>query len=303
MEKIVVPEDLILIAQAEIGYVEKASNNDLDKKTKNRGSHNYTKYARDMEKLGIYSVQGQPWCACFINWCFLQACKKVYEKSQYVQKAKELLNGFSAYTPTCAQFYKNMGAWIAAGEKPKEGDQIFFCNAQGIFHTGLVYQVSSERVYTIEGNTSSAKNVVANGGCVREKSYSLSYAYIAGYGRPRYQKEEDKRSSWNRKIKMLQEALCVEYNKSLIVDGIAGKQTLAATPTLNKKIRATKSKTVKAVQTLLADRGYPCAIDGDFYLEMEQQVKVFQKEKVGISPDGELTAQKQSWRVLLKMEG
>jgi hypothetical protein len=28
--------------------------------------------------------------------------------------------------------------------------------------------------------------VVANGGCVREKSYSRSYAKIAGYGRPDY---------------------------------------------------------------------------------------------------------------------
>ena len=44
--------------------------------------------------------------------------------------------------------------------------------------------VDVSKVYTIEGNTSSVAGVVANGGCVREKSYSLSYDRIYGYGRP-----------------------------------------------------------------------------------------------------------------------
>ena len=41
-------------------------------------------------------------------------------------------------------------------------------------------------MYTIEGNTSSAAGMVANGGCVRDKSYSLTYNRIGGYGRPNY---------------------------------------------------------------------------------------------------------------------
>jgi hypothetical protein len=53
-------------------------------------------------------------------------------------------------------------------------------------HTGLVEKVEGDRVYTIEGNTSSLAGVVANGGCVRNKSYSLSYDRIGGYGRPNY---------------------------------------------------------------------------------------------------------------------
>ncbi len=61
-------------------------------------------------------------------------------------------------------------------------------------HTGLVIAVDSKRVYTIEGNTSSAKGVVPNGGAVREKSYLLTYSRIGGYGRPKYElikQEED----------------------------------------------------------------------------------------------------------------
>ena len=43
---------------------------------------------------------------------------------------------------------------------------------------------------TIEGNTSSASGVVANGGSVATKSYDLGYSRIMGYGRPPYEKYE-----------------------------------------------------------------------------------------------------------------
>ena len=35
---------VIFIAENEVGYLEKASNNKLDSKTKNAGNANYTKY-------------------------------------------------------------------------------------------------------------------------------------------------------------------------------------------------------------------------------------------------------------------
>ena len=71
-------------------------------------------------------------------------------------------------------------------KNPQPGDQIFFTNDSGktMYHTGIVEKVAGGRVYTIEGNTSSLPGVVENGGCVRDKSYSLSYAKIGGYGRP-----------------------------------------------------------------------------------------------------------------------
>ena len=42
---------LISVAEAEIGYLEKASNASLDSKTDNVGKANFTKYARDLDAI------------------------------------------------------------------------------------------------------------------------------------------------------------------------------------------------------------------------------------------------------------
>lgn len=168
---------LLNIALNEVGYLEKRSPSQLDSKTSNAGTGNYTKYARDMMKYNtaIY-VNGYAWCDTFVDWCLVQAFGAA--------NAKKLIHDWSAYTPTSAGFYKNKGRWH---KSPQRGDQIFFKNAKGIIcHTGLVYDVDSKYVYTVEGNTSSASGVVANGGAVAKKKYSLTYSLIAGYGRPDY---------------------------------------------------------------------------------------------------------------------
>ena len=172
---------LIDIALAEVGYLEKKNKTSLDSKTANAGSKNYTKYARDMMKYhaGIY-VNGYAWCDTFVDWCFMKAFGS--------DKAKELIHGWSAYTPTSASYYKQKGEWHTS---PKVGDQIFFKGTNGVIcHTGIVYKVDSTYVYTVEGNTSSASGVVANGGAVEKKKYKLNYSRIAGYGRPKYPKAE-----------------------------------------------------------------------------------------------------------------
>lgn len=103
-------------------------------------------------------------------------------------------------------------------------------------------------------------------------------------------------------IKSLQTALNNEYKAALTVDGIPGNKTFGATPTLNKKTRAKKPKTVKALQKLLTYHGYKCKEDGDFYIETERMVKSFQKEAVKQKkPDGEVTAKKATWKKLLKL--
>mgnify|MGYP000553177094 FL=1 len=68
----------------------------------------------------------------------------------------------------------------------RQGVQIFFQREGTICHTGLVTGVDDSRVYTVEGNTSSETGIVANGGCVAQKSYDLHDPGIAGYGRPDY---------------------------------------------------------------------------------------------------------------------
>lgn len=171
-------EAVIHIARAEIGYIEKASNNSLDSKKANAGFGNYTKYGRDMHKLYPAVMDfPAPWCDCFVDWCFY--------KAYGVSNAKALLGGnFDDYTVASAQLYKNKGAYHK--NNPKAGDQIFFRNSTRICHTGLVTKVTGTHVYTIEGNTSSEPGVIPNGGCVRAKCYALGDSKIDGYGRPNY---------------------------------------------------------------------------------------------------------------------
>ncbi|MEY8428834.1 phage tail tip lysozyme, partial [Lachnospiraceae bacterium 46-15] len=47
----------------QVGYLEKASNANLNSKTGNTGYNNYTKFARDVNSWGLMGCQGQPWCA------------------------------------------------------------------------------------------------------------------------------------------------------------------------------------------------------------------------------------------------
>lgn len=146
-------EKVILIAKNEEGYLEKKSNNQLDNKTANAGSANYTKYWRDIKP----DYQGQPWCAAFISWCFMKAFG--------LDNAKKLLKHWPyVYCPT-------LGKLFTRNANPKIGDVVIFYHNGMFTHTGLVTAVIGDRFYTIEGNTSGASGIIANGGGVCAKSY------------------------------------------------------------------------------------------------------------------------------------
>ena len=141
------------IAEEEIGYLEKKNNSQLDSKTGNAGSANYTKYWRDIKP----SYQGQPWCAAFVSWCFMKAFG--------LEKAKKLLKHWPyVYCPT-------LGNLFTRNANPKIGDIVIFYHNGTFTHTGLVTAVIGDRFYTIEGNTSGASGIIANGGGVCAKSY------------------------------------------------------------------------------------------------------------------------------------
>lgn len=173
---------LIQVALEEVGYLEKATNAWLDSKTANAGSGNFTKYARDLDAIpGFYNGRknGFAWCDVFVDWCFVKAFGVDKAKGLLCQPSKSLGAG-CGYS---MNYYSSKGQLHT---KPAVGDQIFFKSGKTITHTGIVYDVDKTYVYTIEGNTSSASGVVANGGSVRKKKYKLSYSNIAGYGRPNY---------------------------------------------------------------------------------------------------------------------
>lgn len=180
-------QKVIDIALGEVGYLEKASNSQLDDKTANAGSGNYTKYSRDLAKHPFFngSKQGAAWCAVFVAWDFDQAYGKDAALKLLCQPTKAA-NNCGAGCKYMRNYFKDKGQLHMSDPQP--GDVIFFYSADKsqIQHTGLVYKVDSSKVYTVEGNTSGASGVIANGGGVCKKSYSLTYARLAGYGRPNY---------------------------------------------------------------------------------------------------------------------
>lgn len=165
---------LINQACAWTGYLEKASNKDLDSFTANAGSNNYTCFARDYKVHTGGNYQRQPWCAMFVSEVFVQAFG--------LDAAKKLLGGsLYHYCPTGVEQFKKVGRWSL---KPEPGAVVFFTNGQRAYHTGIVTEVTASRIKTVEGNTSGASGVVPNGGGVCQKSYAKNYSKILGYGLP-----------------------------------------------------------------------------------------------------------------------
>lgn len=297
---------LIAIAEAEVGYLEKASNSQLDSKTANAGSKNYTKYGA-WYAGGI--LQAQAWCAMFVSWCANQA---------------EIATSIIPLHASCTvgiNWFKNNGAWKArSGYTPKVGDIIYFSNSSGSpAHVGIVYKVDGSKVYTIEGNTSGGSTVIANGGGVCKKSYALSYSRILGYGVPTYSGAATISAtaatasavatlSQTDGIKEFQTWLNKNYSSKLTVDGAFGTKTkTAAIKAMQKAIGVTadgawgaKSKATCSVvkkggtgnkvyilQGVLFCRGYTkSGFDGTFGANTESDVKSFQKAK-GLTADGQ----------------
>lgn len=184
-------EKLIELAKSEVGYLEKASAYDLDSKYANAGTANYTKYARDVDAIPDLlngRKQGYAWCTIFFLWLLAQVFgSENVAKLCYLPK-----KSLAAGCKFAVEYYKAAGAF---GKMPTVGAQIFFADGNGVpSHTGIVTGFDSTYVYTIEGNTSGASGVVANGGCVAEKAYRRDYSRIYGYGMPcyaRFVKEDD----------------------------------------------------------------------------------------------------------------
>lgn len=253
--------EAIEIAKAEIGYLEKASNNDLDSKTANAGKNNYTKYARDLHKAGYYlaNKQGLAWCDMFFDWVIWKLCDCDAVKAQ----ALSCQTGpYGAGCGSSASYYKQQNRFYTSNPKP--GDQIFFWDADKtrVAHTGIVSAVDDTYVYTIEGNTSSEAGVVANGGCVRAKQYKLTYARIHGYGRPKYDAETSSATTSAKKGGF-------KVNMKTLKEGSKGEQ-------------------VKTLQAILAGNGFDLGcygVDGDFGGKTDEALRKYQSENA-LTPDG-----------------
>lgn len=225
---------LVAIARAEIGYLEKASNANLDSKTDNAGSNNYTKFARDLFDAGYYNgnKNGYSWCECLNDWCHWIAAGKD------AKLAQEITYQTGPYGASCswsAKYYRNAGRFFPT---PEVGDQAYFGKVGDEDHTGIVSKVTDTTVYVIEGNTSDISGVVANGGGVFEKPYPIDYEKFAGFGRPNYDAEEDAEKDEDYTLAQLIKA----------VQEACGEEALSVTISVNLNCSHT---VVEAVQKLL----------------------------------------------------
>lgn len=304
-------QKLIDIALAEVGYLEKATNADLDDKTANAGRKNYTKYARDMDSIGFYNGRKQSvaWCDVFVDWCFVKAFGEESALFLTCQPTKPE-NNCGAGCRYSRNYYKNKGRLY---NSPESGDQIFFYSKDktSISHTGLVYKVDNKKVYTVEGNTSGGSSIVSNGGGVFKKSYYLNNSRIAGYGRPEYGTEvvgepvkvvEAPKASETISYDLGSFISDVQRSFGAVIDGIAGSETIRKTITVS----ATKNRrhsVVKHIQKRLRALGYieVGTIDGIAGPKFTTAVKRFQAVN-GCVVDGEITRRAKTWRTLLGME-
>ena len=165
--------EIVAIALAQIGYKEKASNKNLDDPAANAGSANWTKYARDLASAGYYNgnKNGFAWCDVFVDWCFFKAYGK--DEGQRIQCQTGPYGAGCTYS---MQYYQQQGR---CDKNPKVGDQIFFrySGSNGADHTGIVVEVSSSQIVTVEGNS---------GNQVKKNTYARSNSTIIGYGHPLY---------------------------------------------------------------------------------------------------------------------
>lgn len=269
------PKKVIDIALAEVGYLEKKDKNNLDSKTGNAGDKNYTKYARDLDAIGFYNGRKQSvaWCDVFVDWNFVQAYGVEAALALTFQPTKASQN-CGAGCKYSRQYYEKNGRLFST---PEPGDQIFFwpkneIGGPAVAHTGLVYAVDNTYVYTVEGNTSGANGIVANGGGVCKKKYKLTYNRIAGYGRPDYgialvpesDPDELRRGDKNAAVQSLQENLVkLGYDLGTYgdakngVDGKFGNKTETAVKKFQKangleQTGTTNAETRTALEAALA---------------------------------------------------
>lgn len=239
---------LVEIATAEIGYHEKASNSNLDSKTANSGSKNFTKYGRDLFNAGFFNgnKNGFDWCAQFPTWCVWKLTGKNKAKAEYILCVG---GGLSAGCGFALKYYKQAGRF---DHNPKVGDQIFFKYSNDdstADHTGIVVRVTDKLVETIEGNS---------GNEVKRKVYQRNDKTIIGYGHPRYDAEPEKT--------VIKEVKTVQVELPILRKGSAGE----AVKTLQRLLRQ--------LQYVNTDGKTLIIVDGHFGSNTDAAVKRWQKK-------------------------
>lgn len=166
--------ELLSLANKQVGYMEKASNYSLDSHTANAGYGNFTKYSRDIDAIGLAGYNGCAWCITFQFWLDLMTFgeSKALELWHMTEKTYVGYNCFATFN-----VFKANGK---VGKIPKLGALVIFTFS----HAGRVINIYTKDgvkyIDVIEGNSGSATNE-RNGGMVVIKTRRADESVIKGY--------------------------------------------------------------------------------------------------------------------------
>lgn len=154
--------NVINTAKGEEGYTE--------------GQNNWNKYAdyidHNYPNFYNYPKQNVEWCEVFFDYCVLVNCSSEAEAEYVLCQPKK---SAGAGCKESYAYYKKAGR---VGKEPQLGAQVYFGSSEAtIKHTGMVINVTADKIYTMEGNS---------GNQVKAHSYSKKSSKIFGYGYPRY---------------------------------------------------------------------------------------------------------------------
>lgn len=286
------PSDAIRILREEVGYHEKKSNKDLDSKTGNSGSSNWTKYARDLDAIKYFNgLKNGPvgqWCAILQCWVQYKLLGDGLSARAVLYQPDAKYNCGAGCTWQAGYFRENN----AFSKSPQPGDWIFYGVPGDEYHTGCVIEVSGKTVYTIEGNVQNQVMLL---------THDINDPSIAGYGRPKYEKNDpnvvyvvktgDTLDKIAEQYDTTAEKIAKENgitNPNFITTGTVlvfrrGDKTWHTTDIFCQM--GDRNKAVSVIQALLLKRGLQLTYDGYFGAETRSAVMTWQRSK-GITVDG-----------------
>ena len=133
---------------------------------------------KEGDREWVHKVNGYDWCtqsvdADFISVFSIDTARKMLFRPKY--------NNYGAVVKYAFNYFKDAGRGFKKEEyDPQPGDVIYFQNSKGLSHTGIVVDVSSSSVTTVEGNSGK------NNWYVATSTYRKTSSYIYGYGVPDY---------------------------------------------------------------------------------------------------------------------
>lgn len=203
-----------------VGYLEKKTCSQLEDFKANAGYGNFNLFAPHALAAtgsGVY-VNGVAWCDIFVDDMFIRAFG--------TKRAKQLLGGWSAYTPTSNNYLKSAGAVsITNFAKASYGDIIFFKDLNGgICHVEIVttgYPKKSNQPQTTPPRSIASPTLKTGsvGTQVKYLQENLNQLNITGADKQKLSVDGDFGKNTYRAVKKFQK----KYN--LAADGIYGQKS------------------------------------------------------------------------------